>query len=283
MDQTSRFLLPEVTELSCRFCLAGCSVLDSSVTLEAREEYKECTGFIVKDVDIPTKICASCKSLLRAFFRFRRKAIEVEAYLAQVPIKREPDLDEVEDVSVSEFSIPESPVPYLVQSLVQATFDEGKGESVSSKSVSKENSKRNRLAPHENAMQCSKCHRSFQNFDERKLHLETVHKDHNLMFCDICKDNRGFFAKQHIHNHMKAYHFQKLPCPECGKLFGPRRMDAHRKRIHCTDTNIICQLCGQGFAMKQQFKDHMLFNHTKEEEWKYECKYCKKKVNKFKT
>lgn len=302
----SLLLLPDITNLSCRFCLTRCSEGDFSVSVEISNQYEEFTGFKVNDIDIPKKICAPCKSLLHSLIRFKRKAAEVETYLVQISIKQEQDLidfgnhtksQEFTDLNEPELQIDEidEKLDYFSNSDYESDSNE-KPKQIKTEKVPVTRTRKKgrpllpkdkrtdkiRLVPYdnlENPLQCSKCHKVFRSFADRRLHFNWVHKDHKISYCDICNDNKPFNEKHYISKHMRSRHLEKEPCPDCGKYFGPGRLIFHQRRTHSTDKKIVCQLCGQAFALNEKFKEHMLKEHTKEDDWKHECKYCKKKVN----
>lgn len=297
--------LPTINEDSCRLCLCDCSKLNYVVTSEISEYYKKLTDYSINSTDVPKKVCIPCKDLMNSFTRFKRKADEVEAYLAQIMIKMS---QEVVDMELIE--IPVSPVIKMEdeESKTSAQFSDNQTNSDSDWNLSfapKQNTVKLKpepdkkvrgrrrlntndrprkrtviLAPLEELKRprnCPKCHKIYRSFTERKIHLQAVHSDHNIFTCDICE--KTFGAKGFLWNHMKLMHRDKVPCKDCGKYLSPFRIKQHWNEVH-RERNLICQFCGKGFSVEVKLKDHLLVFHSTEAEWKYKCKVCGKKVAK---
>ena len=93
--------------------------------------------------------------------------------------------------------------------------------------------------------------------------------------CSICK--KDFSNKQHLRDHIKAYHFKKTShhCQQCKKYF----TDASSLKVHLrahdpTQLKFKCSFCSKGFLSKPKLDEHMP-THSKDK--LYWCQFCKAK------
>ena len=87
--------------------------------------------------------------------------------------------------------------------------------------------------------------------------------------CSICSLEFRNLGK--LHEHKKIH--DKVPCTECGKLFGTNRIKRHMQSAHTPDDQkkYRCDTCGKGFIENQRLSDHINV-HTGEKP--YKCKFC---------
>ena len=74
-------------------------------------------------------------------------------------------------------------------------------------------------------------------------------------------------------DHIKNFH-EKVPCVQCGKLFGSQGlMQRHIRAQHTSndEKKFRCDECGKGFIASIRLKDHKNI-HTGEKP--YKCKFC---------
>lgn len=106
----SDLAITQLSEQLCRICLRECSDLEQFYTSETIQQYKDCTGFMIRDKEIPKKICHNCLILLGGFSRFKRRAVKIEAALIELTI-RQKNLKEIffESSTDSAFRLFDSP------------------------------------------------------------------------------------------------------------------------------------------------------------------------------
>jgi hypothetical protein len=113
---------------------------------------------------------------------------------------------------------------------------------------------------------CPECGANVTNV---KQHIEVNHKI-DVQKCPHC--DRELMNISKLKAHIKNNH-ERTPCVHCGKLVAVAMMTRHLQRQHTSNDNkkYKCDICGKGFAAKQQFSDHKNI-HTGEKP--YKCKYC---------
>ena len=113
---------------------------------------------------------------------------------------------------------------------------------------------------------CPECGANVRNV---KSHIEMNHRI-DIQKCPHC--DRELMNISKLKAHIK-WHHEKTPCVHCGKLVAVEFMTAHLQRQHTSndDKKYKCDVCGKGFAAKQQFSDHKNI-HTGERP--YKCKFC---------
>ena len=100
-------------------------------------------------------------------------------------------------------------------------------------------------------------------------HIKNVHHGEKQV-CSLCSHECGSLKMLYEHN--RAVH-EKVPCTECGKLFGLNKIKLHIKSAHTPDDQkkYRCDTCGKGFIDNWKLSDHMNV-HTGEKPHK--CKFC---------
>ena len=113
---------------------------------------------------------------------------------------------------------------------------------------------------------CPECGLSVHNLT---AHLTNKHykETHLCSFCPAV-----FPSLSYLNTHKKSVH-EKVPCTECGKLFGIKVMKRHIESAHTPDDQkkCRCDICGKGFSNNQRLAEHLNI-HTGEKP--YECQYC---------
>ena len=107
----------------------------------------------------------------------------------------------------------------------------------------------------------------------KRVHNLTGHRlkhTHEKHRCSLCQS--VFRSRSYLDAHKKAVH-EKVPCTECGKLFGAKVMKRHIEAAHTPDDQkkYKCDICCKGFAAKQSLEEHKNV-HTGEKPHK--CKFC---------
>ena len=97
--------------------------------------------------------------------------------------------------------------------------------------------------------------------------LKHYQEKHRCSFCPSV-----FRSLSYLDTHKKAVH-EKVPCTECGKLFGAKVMKRHIESAHTPDDQkkCRCEVCGKGFSCNQRLSEHLNI-HTGEKPFK--CRYC---------
>jgi uncharacterized Zn-finger protein len=75
-----------------------------------------------------------------------------------------------------------------------------------------------------------------------------------------------------ITDHIKKVH-EKIPCTQCGKLYGASVMKRHIQAQHTPNDQkkFKCEVCGKGFITKDRLSDH---NNIHTGEKPHKCKFC---------
>ena len=103
-----------------------------------------------------------------------------------------------------------------------------------------------------------------------KWHRETMHSTEKQK-CPKC--DKEFSNIHYLKDHIKNFH-EKVPCVQCGKLYGSKSlMQRHIRAQHTSndEKKYKCGHCGKGFHDKGNLKDHTNI-HTGEKP--YKCKFC---------
>ena len=112
---------------------------------------------------------------------------------------------------------------------------------------------------------CPECGKSVHNLSGHRIkHYQEKHR------CSFCSS--VFRSLSYLDTHKKAVH-EKVPCTECGKLFGIKVMKRHIEAAHTPDDQkkCRCDVCGKGFSCNQRLSEHLNI-HTEEKPFK--CRYC---------
>ena len=114
---------------------------------------------------------------------------------------------------------------------------------------------------------CPDCGKSVRGL---KWHRETMHsaEKHKCPKCEL-----KFSNIHYLKDHMKNVH-EKVPCPQCGKLFGlGKGMSRHIDTQHTSydEKKFRCDECGKTFITNDRLKNHKNI-HTGEKP--YKCKFC---------
>ena len=142
---------------------------------------------------------------------------------------------------------------------------EGKGTKFWCKKCSKELQLAKEMRKESKAGVCPECGLLANNLSAHRKDSHYTEKQ----TCSIC--SLEFRNLGRLHEHKKIH--DKVPCTECGKLFGTNRIKRHMQSAHTPDDQkkYRCDTCGKGFIENQRLSDHINV-HTGEKP--YKCKFC---------
>ena len=142
---------------------------------------------------------------------------------------------------------------------------EGKGTKFWCKKCSKELQLAKEMRKESKAGVCPECGLLANNLSAHRKDSHYTEKQ----TCSIC--SLEFRNLGRLHEHKKIH--DKIPCTECGKLFGTNRIKRHMQSAHTPDDQkkYRCDTCGKGFIENQRLSDHINV-HTGEKP--YKCKFC---------
>ena len=109
------------------------------------------------------------------------------------------------------------------------------------------------MKTHMESALCEICCKSFQSPAHLESHVQILHLRTKMDSCKIC----GKVIACQMAKHMLVHEEKKVQCPECPKTFRHiSNLNVHRK-YHLKVRPFPCELCGQGFARKQNYQRHM--------------------------
>eukprot|EP00092_Neocalanus_flemingeri_P069517 GFUD01085206.1.p1 GENE.GFUD01085206.1~~GFUD01085206.1.p1 ORF type:complete len:307 (-),score=43.89 GFUD01085206.1:46-966(-) len=124
-------------------------------------------------------------------------------------------------------------------------------------------------------------------------HVYNHHGPKPELVCEYCQTS--FEQHSALEYHLRRYHQEKIPCPECGELQFVTYMNTHMDIYHKICEAKTCDYCGKSYTNMAKFKGH-LRTHAGIKKSKYkwleefdhscECKMVfdsqKAKINHFK-
>lgn len=165
----------------------------------------------------------------------------------------------------------------------------------------------NQIIPYsfpQNKFYCAACDKEFAHFKPLTEHLIQHYK---IYECSEC--GKGFLSKKNLTRHINRHGAGGFKCNFCGKEFSNRelvlnherlvhkrgdgrvkhivyeclvcqkkfkneqKISVHVRRIHLKEKRYHCEVCDQGFFLKNELEHHMVM-HTKEKN--YKCHLCPK-------
>jgi len=125
--------------------------------------------------------------------------------------------------------------------------------------------------------ECMECKKTFEKKKYYKRHMKTaVHstnKVDNPFYCAHCP--KIFYYKFNLSSHMKQVHFKQYNnyiCNLCGQSFQYRNNYKRHKDSHMQVRNYVCEYCGACFYRKHALQDHQIAVHNDEKN--YVCDEC---------
>ncbi|XP_058168637.1 zinc finger protein 845-like [Anopheles ziemanni] len=126
---------------------------------------------------------------------------------------------------------------------------------------------------------CKHCDKTFDKYPNLKLHVDTEHSETPSNYvCSVC--DKSFVLNSRLKAHMKLHTSQKdYGCDICGVKFRSNGlMKRHRRSVHSTERPFECKLCPKRFRVIEKFKIHQRV-HTGEKP--FECTYCQRTFSHF--
>lgn len=117
------------------------------------------------------------------------------------------------------------------------------------------------------------CEKVFKKKGGWSKHVNYYHlKEGSGVACDECGVvYQNFF---YLGLHKRQAH-EEVTCKECHQSFiGDNELGRHRRKIHLTGTEHICEVCGQGFKMRFYMQRHKRQRHPECVSSPYFCKEC---------
>lgn len=153
-----------IHDLTCRVCLTPCTTASANA-ISMQKVYNLMTGFVIRDKDIPKKLCGSCVNRLADFFGFIQLSIETEGKLSFF-----------DDCS-----------PKLLEATPTSAVEEDKPQSVPKKPAD--------MAP----FKCDRCEKLFKKKVHLKGHIQRVHGERGQ--CPVCdREMQSYLLARHVKN-----------------------------------------------------------------------------------
>ena len=142
----------------------------------------------------------------------------------------------------------------------------GKGKEFWCKKCLKELQLAKNMMKESKAGMCPECGIHANNLSAHRAEMHYAEKQ----VCSLC--SKEFRSLKLLNQHRQTVH-EKIPCTECGKLFGTKKIKGHIQSAHTPDDQkkYRCDTCGKGFIDNHRLSDHINV-HTGEKP--YKCKFC---------
>ncbi|XP_030761212.1 zinc finger protein 726-like isoform X2 [Sitophilus oryzae] len=115
---------------------------------------------------------------------------------------------------------------------------------------------------------CEHCQSAFVNSEQLQIHVRQKHTGEKPYMCESC--SRTFTSSSTLHRHKRDVHGEKVPCPQCSRLFSRRVLSEHLKRHREKEAGIkkfSCEECDKKFTCYSSKKRHMAI-HSGEKAFK---------------
>ncbi len=112
---------------------------------------------------------------------------------------------------------------------------------------------------------CEICGKDFNSLGRLKVHLDKAHVEKNWV-CSECgknfRDKNNFDVHLEYHKGPDSWKFE---CNECGKKCVDKWKLASHMNTHTKEKPWICQFCGEKYAHRHNWKNHLKGKHMDEE------------------
>ncbi|XP_063361600.1 gastrula zinc finger protein XlCGF52.1-like [Cydia amplana] len=122
---------------------------------------------------------------------------------------------------------------------------------------------------------CKICHMQYTSSHTYCKHRPT-HVFEKPFKCEFCE--KAFNSKYLLTNHERTHTGEKpFLCDLCDKRFTEKVNLNRHKRSHSGAKPYRCNVCSNSFTCKQNLEAHMIWSHTDEKQWGFECQFCNKR------
>ena len=151
-------------------------------------------------------------------------------------------------------------------SVCKKVYGLGKGKEFWCKKCSEDLQLAKVMRKESKARVCPECGEFRNNLSAHRKDMHYAEKQ----VCSLC--SKEFRSLMLLNFHKKRAH-DKVPCTECGKLFGLKSMKRHidSAHTHNDQKKYKCDVCGKGFIDNLSLSDH---NNVHTGEKPYKCKFC---------
>lgn len=228
------------------------------------EIFSICTGLPITEHPQKIWLCDSCEIKLLEFYKFRLQCVEsYNTFLStnnelKTEFKEEPSEDDAEDIYMEEIG-ENIPIIKLIDNSI--TKNETKTVKKKPKKVPK-------------IYQCSYCPKIFtlSQHSSKVLHERRFHTKERPFKCSYGCEDKSFFAKVELNNHIKKYH-RPYSCNICYEHFLNKEDLALHVQTHTNPKINQCDICGIQFFIEKSYILHVE-SHKKELELEFRCKVC---------
>ena len=113
---------------------------------------------------------------------------------------------------------------------------------------------RHKLLRHDEPMVCEECGMEFR---KCKIYLAHKQNKHPAWTCEECREKKK--TKASLTNHTEANHKERIPCDQCGKMYGTKDcLKIHLKQEHGDHEDFQCTEC----EYKTRYSGSMLNGDT---------------------
>ncbi|XP_030378193.1 zinc finger protein 664 [Scaptodrosophila lebanonensis] len=126
--------------------------------------------------------------------------------------------------------------------------------------------------PHPNAFKCDECEATFDVDRALESHRRKAHTEFTCKLCSkVYKSSRTLLRHVQGHSGLRQY---KCDFENCGKSFVNQHNLSSHRRVHSTERNYVCELCGYRSRYREALIVHRR-THTGEKPFKCEtCERC---------
>lgn len=122
--------------------------------------------------------------------------------------------------------------------------------------------------------------KGYRNHLKKHLREEAAKGDNGIdevslyHYCDQCDKRYTSLTSVKVHI-LRDHDGTRFPCPTCDQVFDARgKLVRHKNKVHSTDKDYECKVCGRRFGVVAMRKKHELLHG----EPRFQCKHCSTKL-----